>query len=71
MFDYLFFVAFFSSAFSFLLNVFLAYKLFRSKKEKALSKSAQELLSEILSGPTVVRIEVIEKDSILQWKGRF
>lgn len=55
---------------SILLNVFLIFHKIKSKPQKKLDLSAQELLSEILAGPAVVRIDVIEKDSILMWKGR-
>lgn len=54
---------------SFFLNVILLFKFSSLQTKPKLGKNAQALLSEILAGPTVVRIELIEKDSILQWKG--
>jgi hypothetical protein len=41
------------------LNIFLGFKLWRKDKEPVVTKDAQILLSEILSGPTVVKIEVM------------
>lgn len=30
--------------------------------------SAQEVLSELMAGPAVVKIEVIDRDSLIQWR---
>jgi hypothetical protein len=57
---------------SFLTNLALAYLVFRlhkKSKQKKPDATAQEVLAEILSGPSVVKIEVVERDSIIQWRG--
>lgn len=63
----------------FLAILFLGILLFKERQRNAelsaqLSAkqpdaTAQELLSEILAGPAVVKIEVIDRGSLLQWKG--
>ena len=57
---------------SLILNIVLAlvvYRLRKQSKQKKPDATAQEVLAEILSGPSVVKIEVVERDSIIQWRG--
>jgi len=50
-------------------SLFYARFVHRKSKKPALDDTAQKLLSSILSGPAVVRIEVIDKGSIIQYRG--
>lgn len=50
------------SVLSFIANAFLAYKLY--KKKHILNVDAQRLLSNILSGSTVVKIDVIDPSGL-------
>jgi len=57
---------------SLILNIVLGYVTYRLQKKSKYKKpdaNAQEVLAEILAGPTVVKIEVIERDSLIQWRG--
>lgn len=48
--------------------IFFLVKLRKQIKQKQPDANAQEVLAELLSGPAVVRIEVIEKNSLIQWR---
>ncbi len=51
------------------LNCFLSYKVNKSKSNTQLDKDAQALLTELMSGPAVVKIEIVDKHSLIHWKG--
>lgn len=58
-------------AISLIINIalgFSLYKLSKKLKQKKPDASAQEVLAEIMSGPAVLRIEVVDRDSLIQWK---
>ncbi len=60
-------------ALSLLLNVILGALLYKAKKLQTAKKpdaNAQEVLSELLQGPAVFRIECIDAGSIIQWRGK-
>jgi len=46
------------------------YRLQKIMKTKQPDATAQHVLSELMAGPAVLRIEVIEKGSIMQWRSR-
>ncbi len=51
------------------INLALGFKLYQVTHEKKKpDANAQEILSELFSGPVVLRIELIEKNSIMQWR---
>jgi len=57
---------------SFLANIVFSLYLLKvrdQKKVEKLDKTAEDLLGQLLIGPAIVKIEVIEKGSLLQWKG--
>lgn len=52
-------------------NVVLAvllHRLHKKSKQKKPDMTAQELLAEIMAGPAVIKVEVVERDSILMWR---
>lgn len=42
---------------------------YKKSKEKKLDANAQEMMAELFAGPAVFKIEIIDRGSILQWKG--
>lgn len=50
--------------------IFLIYlsKLKNKIKARQPDANAQEVLSELMAGPVVMKIELIEKGSIVQWR---
>lgn len=47
---------------------YYCYLLKKRSKHKKLDQTAQELLAEIMSGPAVVKVDLVERDSIIQWR---
>jgi len=41
----------------------------KKQEDPKLDRTAQKLLADILAGPAIVKIDVIDKHTILQWKG--
>lgn len=56
---------------SVVLNIILAFFLIRFKRnlpKKQPDANAQEVMAELMAGPAVFRIEIVDKGSILQWR---
>lgn len=47
---------------------FYLYKLRKKLKQKKPDATAQEVLAEIMAGPAVLKIDVVERDSLIQWR---
>lgn len=55
---------------SLVFNAYLYSQIKKKPENKTLDQNAQDLLAEILQGPAVVKIEVIDRGSLLQWRPR-
>lgn len=55
----------FSANLSFL---YLLEKIKKQYKSRSPDANAQEVLSQLMAGPVVIRIELIEKGSLVQWR---
>ena len=49
---------------------YYCYYLRKMTKHKLPDATAQEVLSELMAGPIVMKMELIEKGSIVQWRNR-
>lgn len=56
-----------SLIFNIVLGIFV-YKLHKKSKQKKPDATAQEVLAEILAGPAIIKVEIVERDSIIQWR---
>lgn len=50
-------------------NAVLTYLIISRKKRKTLDTTAQQVLSELMAGPAIIKVEVIDRGSLIQWKG--
>jgi hypothetical protein len=60
-----------SLCFSTAINLGLVFYISNLKKQIKKPKpdlNAQEVLSELMAGPALIRVEVIERDSLIQWR---
>ncbi len=47
---------------------FFTYRLYKKSKQKKPDATAQEVLAEIMAGPAILKIEVVERDSLIEWR---
>jgi hypothetical protein len=58
----------FSCALNIGLVLYIVYLYKKPKPKKNLDIDAQEIIASLMAGPAIFKIEVIEKDSLIQWR---
>lgn len=56
------------SLFTNLALIFTVFNLRAKRRQAKPDASAQEVLSELMAGPAVFKIEVIDRNSLIQWR---